>query len=196
MRGPRPSMIRSILCPLLAVLLLLPLAGLAQERDDERQFPDWIGDCAELPECAPLLDPPTNVGRLGEEERAVEAAVRTALLLTGGYRPQEQLRRVHCVGEVTDAVRDALLERFPHILPGGECELMDASRVSRPEMVHRPTGRAAMSIRGDPGQPSGDRMTAMVSYYVGPLHAASWRCAFERRGEGWRPVDCEVTLIS
>ncbi len=155
-------------------------------------------DCLDVPHCADLLAPPqsSDLSELRGTERLREAVLRTSIALVYSFSDSLPSWTV-CVQDSSEVLLDILRERMPNVVHSSRCKLDDTELPYAAQMIDRVTGSPARKFFiEDYSFATADSATANSGYYVGPLHAAGWRCEYKKEPDGWRAVWCGVTWIS
>jgi hypothetical protein len=155
---------------------------------------DLLADCEEVAHCRGLLASSDTLSSLSLDEALRETALRTTIALSAAETDSAPLW-VPCIDDPSPAVLAALQRHIPNAVGVGACTI-DVSPRRRVAVTARGTNGAARLFKIDNIVIEADRAWSDTHFYVGPLWAAGWRCAYVRDSSAWKPTSCTMTWIS
>ena len=154
-----------------------------------------LADCEEVAHCHDLLAIRDTASTLSIDESLRETAFRTTIALTAAETDSAP-HWVPCIDDPSPAVLATLQRHIPSAVGVEGCSI-DVSARKRVAVTARGTNREARLFSIDNiARDGADRASSNTRFYVGPLWAAGWRCAYDRDSSGWKPTSCTMTWIS
>jgi hypothetical protein len=154
-----------------------------------------LADCEDVAHCRELLSTRDTASSLSVDESLRETALRTTIALTAAETDSAP-RWVACIDDPSPAVIATLQRHIPNVVAVDGCNI-DVKTRRRVAVTVRRTNAAARLFKVDGVMVEGaDRAWSNTHFYVGPLWAAGWRCAYVRESNQWKPTSCSMTWIS
>ena len=154
-----------------------------------------LADCEQVAHCRDLVAIRDTSSSLSVDESLRETALRTTIGLTAAETDSAP-RWVPCIDDPSPAVLATLQRHIPNAVGLDRCNVEVRMR-SRVAVTVRGTNAEARLFKVDSIAMDGDhRAWANTHFYVGPLWAAGWRCAYGRDSGVWKPISCTMTWIS